>query len=99
MSFFFCANRPAQRSGAGDSHASSSAAVAQQPTIGVLDLHVPLEQAPELERTEVHISDAVVDLFKAHILGGAHSREVHPTAPPANAAIAAYQADFEAIRI
>src|SRR2546427_12533388 len=40
-----------------------SCMVARETAEGVLDLHVPLEQAPELERAEIYVPDSVVDLL------------------------------------
>jgi hypothetical protein len=42
--------------------------VARETAEGILDLHVPLEQAPELERAEVYVPDAVVSALNRQLL-------------------------------
>jgi len=53
--------------------------VARETAEGVLDLHVPLEEPPELERPEVHVPDAVVDFLQADVFADAHGGDVDPS--------------------
>jgi len=59
--------------------------VAHEPAELVLDLHVSLDQAAELERSEVNVPDSVVDLLEPYVLADAHDRDIDPVAFPANA--------------
>lgn len=56
--------------------------MAQQPAVGIFNLHVSLEQPPELERTEVHVPNAVVDLLEANVFADAHGGDIDPAAAP-----------------
>ena len=56
-------------------------------------------QATELERSEEDIPDAVVDFFESHVLAGAADADIDPVVIPADAAIGADVAQFEAIWI
>src|SRR3990172_3198350 len=71
----------------------------REPAEGVLDLHVPLEQTPELERAEVHVPDAVVDFLQADVFTDADGGDVDPSPVPANAAMGAAVAHFEPCRV
>jgi len=58
-------------------------------TIRILDPHVAFEEAPELQRPEVHGPDAVIDFFEPHVFPGADGRDIHPIGVPADAQKAA----------
>src|SRR5688572_3308351 len=61
--------------------------MACEATIGVLDLHVAIEQASEFQRTEVHRPYTVIDLFEADVLADANGGDVYPAALPADPAV------------
>src|SRR5437870_2039714 len=78
-------------------HRNSQCQSAPQSAIRVFDAHVPLEQAPQLERPEVDIPDPVVDLLEPNVFANADGGHVDPAAIPSNAAVGADVADFEPI--
>src|SRR2546422_8850011 len=91
-----------ERSAVADSRASAwmrLRMMTREPAEGIFDLHVPLEQAPELERPEVHVPDSVIDLFEPYVFADADGGDVDPSPVPANAAIGAHVAHLEAIGI
>jgi len=65
----------------------------------VLNLHVSLDKATELERPEVNIPDSVVDFLDAHALAHADDGDIEPAAFPASAAVGADVAHFESIGV
>ena len=58
-----------------------------------------LQEATELERTEVDIPDAVVDLFQAYVVAGTDGRDIDLVVFPTDATIGADVTHLEAIRI
>ena len=51
---------------------------AKQSPIGILDAAAALQETTELERPEVNVPDAVVDLFQAHVVAGTDGRDIDP---------------------
>src|SRR3990170_2909309 len=71
-----------------------------QTSVGILDAHLALVQASELQWPEVDAPDAVVDLLQPHVLADAHAGDVDPGALlPANAAVGAHVAHLESIGV
>jgi hypothetical protein len=73
--------------------------VSFQSSISILDSHVSFQEAPELERSEVDVPNAVVDLLEPDVLAGAHGGDAHPLAISTDATVGAHVASLEAIRI
>ncbi len=73
--------------------------MAREPAEGVFDLHVPLDEASKLERSEVHVPDAVVDFLQTHVFADADGGDVDPPSIPADAAVGADVAHFEPIGV
>ena len=48
--------------------------------VGILDAHVPVEQAPEPEWAEVDVPHAVVDFLETDIFADTDGRDVDPAA-------------------
>ena len=66
-------------------------------TVGIFDLHEALVQAAELERSEVDVPETVIDFLEANLFAGTGDGDVEPVTAPANAAVGADVADFEAV--
>jgi hypothetical protein len=60
----------------------------------VLDVRGALVEAAESERAEVDIPLGVIDLDEADVLAPEGLTDVHPVAPPADAAVVADPADL-----
>ena len=73
--------------------------MAREPAEGVFDLHVPLDEPTELERSEVHVPDSVVDFLQPHVFADADGGDVDPSSIPANAAVGTDVANFKAVGI
>ncbi len=56
-------------------------------------------ESPELERSEVHVPDSVVDLLEPHVFPGTDDRDVDPLRVPAYPAVGADVAHLEAIGV
>ena len=65
----------------------------------IFDAHVFLQQAAELERSEVDFPDVVVDFFQSDVFAGATAADVDPVMVPADTAVVADQAFFVMRRI
>jgi hypothetical protein len=65
----------------------------------IFNFHVALIEATDLERSEVDVPDAIVDLLEPDILPSANDADINPRSVPTNAAIGADVAYLEAIRI
>jgi len=65
----------------------------------VLNPHLAVVQTAKLQRPEVDVPDAVVDLLQADVFTDAHDRHVHPAAVPRNPAVGADVPDFKPIGI
>ena len=50
---------------------------------------------PELERPEVYVPEPIADFFEPDVFAGQRVRDADPTLLPADAAVAADEADFE----
>jgi len=61
----------------------------------ILDPENPFVHPAELERSEVYLPDAVVDLFESDILAGERVGDADPVMFPADAAVATDEPDFE----
>lgn len=61
----------------------------------VLDAHVALVQAAELEGTEVDVPDTIIDFLKADVFFDADDRDMDPVAAQADAAVDADVAHLE----
>ena len=72
-----CANR--RRSVAERAIRRKFAMATIEPPYCVFDPHVPLKQAPELERSEVDVPDAVVDLLEPDVFADADGGDVDPS--------------------
>ena len=70
-----------------------------QLAVCVLNAHLPFEQPSELERPEVDVPPAIVDLLKADLLAGASKTDIHPRAVPADAAVVAHIPLLEVRRV
>jgi hypothetical protein len=68
-----------------------------QPPVGVFDLHLSFQQAPEFEGAEVDVPDAVLDLLEADVFADAGGGDIDPRLVPANAAVGADITHFEAM--
>ena len=67
--------------------------------IGIFDLHVAFVQAAELQRSEIDVPEAVIDVLQPDIFAGTDAGDVDPVAAPADTAVGADLADFEAVRV
>ncbi len=65
------------------------------PSIGVFDAAIRVEQAPEFDRAKVYVPDTVIDLLKPHVSPGADDSDLDPIMLPADAAVEAHVAHLE----
>jgi hypothetical protein len=70
-----------------------------QSTIGVFNAPMAFEQPPELEGSEVHSPDPIVNFLKANIFADADVCNVAPLMVPTDATIGAALAYLEAVRV
>ena len=56
-------------------------------------------QPAQLERTEVDVPEAVINLFEAHVLAGADDGNIDPVGVPADPAVGADVTELKAVGI
>jgi len=70
-----------------------------QLAIGIFDLHVAFVQAAELQRSEIDVPEAVIDVLQPDIFAGTDAGDIDPVTASADPAIGADLAEFEAVGV